>query len=151
MLRRRLALFAVLLLLFGKPIPLFAQPASTPLPAENCENCVDDDGDGDIDRADTSCAPPIDGANAGIGDVGTGVERQHFCAVDRVVGAAVPRAAELLTFAGRDVASEFPCLVAGADGGNAGVSEPDRKPVRRCDDAIQKAAQRLLRARLKSM
>jgi hypothetical protein len=33
---------------------------------ENCENCLDDDGDGKIDRADPDCAQPADGADAGV-------------------------------------------------------------------------------------
>ncbi len=253
------------------PVAGFAQPTATPtpVPAEDCENCLDDDGDGDVDRADAQCAPPIDGANAGLGDltaarlldrcgktsqragaklagarlaavasclkaaatciqlrpgdaacrtlatdacarnlgklgavrnaldvalarscalpgvepadllaasgagflgelqpcarrgvatlanvddVGTCVERQHECAADRALGAAVPRAAELLAFAGRDVAGEFPCLPSGANGGNAGVAEPDdRRAVRRCDDALHRAAQRLIRGRLREI
>jgi hypothetical protein len=79
------------------------------------------------------------------------VQRQQACAVDRVLGAATPRAAELRAFAGRDVASELPCLGVGANGGDAGVAEPDRKPLRRCDDAIRRAVQRAVRARLKSL
>jgi hypothetical protein len=38
---------------------------------EDCENCVDDDGDGKIDRADPDCAPPANGAGAGVGDAAT--------------------------------------------------------------------------------
>ena len=38
------------------------------------------------------------------------VGRRQACAVDRVLGATVPRAAELLTLAGRSPSSELPCL-----------------------------------------
>ncbi len=265
MLRRCFALLGVVVLFSGQPTWAFAQP--TPV-AESCENCVDDDGDGDVDREDASCAAPSDGALAGIGDsatakpldrcsktlqragaklawarltavasclkaaatciqsrpgdancrtlasvacarelaqlapvaasldaaltkscgvpdvasasllapVGLGfagetepcgrrgvgpladiadvaacVQRQHACAIDRIIGVANPRAAELLTFAGRDVAVELPCLGAGANGGNAGVADSARKAVRRCADAIQRAVQRLVRARMKSL
>jgi hypothetical protein len=262
--------FLLLVLLLAAPSAPLAQsttPTPTPVPAEDCENCLDDDGDGAVDRADTQCAPPIDGNATGFGDaagraldkcgktlqragaklawarltavasclkaaaiciqtrpadsacrllatdactrslaklvpattalapalarscgtpavtstqllaafgvgfggetepcarrdaaplagvddVATCVERQHACAVDRALGAAVPRAAELLAFAGRNVASEFPCLGSGADGGNAGVAPSDRKALRRCDDAIQRATQRLMRARQKKL
>lgn len=87
----------------------------------------------------------------GVDDVGTCVARQQKCAVDRALGAAVPRLPELLAFAGRNVATEFPCLGAGVDGGHGGVAEPDRKDVRRCDDALHRATQRLVRARLKAL
>ena len=249
---------------------LTGNPASpTPLPtAEDCENCLDDDGDGQVDRADSDCAPPIDGANAGladvtaaraldkcskaiqkagaklagtrlklaagclkatatcvqtnhadaaclataaaicannlgklvpakalldaalvkncsapnvasadllraaglgftgetepcsrrgttmlagVADVSTCVQRQHDCIIDRVIAATVPRAAELFTLAGRDVASEFPCLTASASGDGTGVAETKQKAIRKCDDAIQRAAQRLIGARLKTV
>lgn len=88
------------------------------------------------------------GALGGIADVATCVQRRHACAVDRMVGAAAPRAAELLAFAGRDVASEFPCLGADANGAGVGTDQSKRRALRRCDDAIQRATQRLLDARV---
>jgi CSLREA domain-containing protein len=33
---------------------------------ERCDNCVDDDGDGAIDRVDSGCVPNADGAGAGV-------------------------------------------------------------------------------------
>ncbi len=52
-------------------------PTVTPTPAvEDCANCVDDDGDGDVDRADAECAPPADGGGQGIaGGAGAALER----------------------------------------------------------------------------
>src|SRR5262249_20588222 len=43
---------------------------------EDCENCIDDDGDGKIDRDDPDCAAPANGAGAGIGgDAGKAVDK----------------------------------------------------------------------------
>lgn len=50
-------------LVFGTPRGL--------VPGEVCDNCIDDDGDGYIDRADSDCDHPADGGGAGIGDPGT--------------------------------------------------------------------------------
>ena len=37
-------------------------------PVEDCTNCVDDDEDGDVDRADFGCGLRADAAGAGLGD-----------------------------------------------------------------------------------
>ncbi|MCC6765758.1 MAG: hypothetical protein IT293_13965 [Deltaproteobacteria bacterium] len=43
-------------------------PVCTPiLPDEVCDNCLDDDGDAAVDRADPDCPEPADGAGAGLG------------------------------------------------------------------------------------
>lgn len=50
------------------PPPSHAQPLT-----EDCDNCVDDDSDGLVDRADTTdCAPLANGTGVGIGDVTRG-------------------------------------------------------------------------------
>src|SRR5687767_12206689 len=67
MLRRTVALLGGLLVVSSTPILASAQ-ASAPLAVEDCENCVDDDADGDVDRADGNCAPPSDGGGAGLGN-----------------------------------------------------------------------------------
>lgn len=36
--------------------------------SETCDNCIDDDGDGAVDRADPDCPPPANGGGAGLGD-----------------------------------------------------------------------------------
>ncbi len=41
---------------------------------EDCDNCVDDDGDGLVDRKDPDCTPPADGMHQNIGDVSAGKE-----------------------------------------------------------------------------
>jgi hypothetical protein len=52
-----------------------ATPQPTPT-SEVCGNCLDDDGDGDVDRADDECPTPADGAGQGIGgDTGRDLER----------------------------------------------------------------------------
>ncbi len=38
------------------------------LPDEDCDNCLDDDGDTAIDRSDPDCPPPADGAGAALPD-----------------------------------------------------------------------------------
>jgi len=52
-------------------------PTATPTPApEDCGNCIDDDFDGAIDRADSDCPAPADGAGIGIaGAAGVDLER----------------------------------------------------------------------------
>lgn len=49
-----------------------ATVAPTPTPTtgatELCDNCVDDDGDGLIDRSDSDCPTPADGGGSGLGD-----------------------------------------------------------------------------------
>ncbi len=52
-----------------------ATPQPTPT-AEVCDNCLDDDGDADVDRADADCPAPADGAALGIaGDAGRDLAR----------------------------------------------------------------------------
>ena len=52
---------------FNAPIdtPEFCNTIGQP---EDCENCVDDDGDGLVDRADPDCTEPANGGGAGAGD-----------------------------------------------------------------------------------
>jgi hypothetical protein len=47
------------------PTPTVTPPCASP-PCEDCENCIDDDGDTLIDRADPDCAAPADGAGSGL-------------------------------------------------------------------------------------
>lgn len=50
------------------PTPTPTATACASPPCENCENCVDDDGDTLTDRVDPDCAPPANGAGAGLAD-----------------------------------------------------------------------------------
>ncbi len=51
-----------------------ATPTATPTPAcanppcEDCENCIDDDGDTLVDRADADCTPAANGWGLGVAD-----------------------------------------------------------------------------------
>jgi len=67
----RFRLSAPLVLAFALFLTSVASPSSAAfISQENCGNCVDDDGDGLVDRRDTAdCAPPADGMDQGIGDV----------------------------------------------------------------------------------
>src|SRR6185369_11744807 len=70
----RFVFLGLLLLHLTQPAHSPAQPTSTAtsalVPAEICDNCIDDDGDGAIDRADGDCPAPADGARVGLSDVG---------------------------------------------------------------------------------
>jgi hypothetical protein len=54
----------------GAPAPT---PTATPVcaspPCEDCDNCIDDDADGLVDRRDADCAPPSNGSGAGLPDL----------------------------------------------------------------------------------
>jgi hypothetical protein len=63
-----------------------------------------------------------------------------------LIAAAVPRAAELVTFAGRAPATDLPCLPTAAPGSGAAAPEL-RKAIRKCDGSAQKASAKLLAAR----
>ncbi|MEO6026646.1 MAG: hypothetical protein ABIR79_07265, partial [Candidatus Binatia bacterium] len=233
---------------------------------EDCENCIDDDGDGKIDRADPDCAAPANGAGAGVTtaaakavdkcaktirkvgtkltsnrlkqlgaceqavadcvqlkpgdaaclakaqgkctkakaalptaeakltaaigkacgepavtaanlrataglgfdgetaacggrgvngvatvtDVAECVRRQQQCAAERLLGAAVPRAHELLVLGGFALENDFICIEAGANGGGVAIAEEKRKALRKCAVTIQKAATKLAAGRAKA-
>jgi hypothetical protein len=53
-------------LVFGVPTVAAGQAG------ENCDNCVDDDGDGYVDRLDRECEPPAAGGGQGTGVPATG-------------------------------------------------------------------------------
>jgi len=46
---------------------VFATPVSYGNVGEVCDNCIDDDHDGNIDRLDGECEPPAEGGGAGVG------------------------------------------------------------------------------------
>ena len=55
--------------------PTVIPTSATPIPSatprtEICDNCIDDDGDGLVDRDDPDCPPRADGLGAGVGDAG---------------------------------------------------------------------------------
>jgi hypothetical protein len=72
------------------------------------------------------------------------VVRSHECAVERLLGLVVPRAAEFLTAAGHG--SEFPCLDGSKLGGGQGFGAIKGKTLLKCDKAIQKTGGKLLGA-----
>ncbi len=87
---------------------------------------------------------------ATIADVAACVRRQHACAAERVLGAAVPRARELLLLGGWDPGTSLACLEEGANGAGSAIAAPKRKALRKCDRTIQKAAAKLLMGRTKA-
>ena len=54
---------------------------------EDCENCIDDDGDTLVDRADPDCALPANGAGVGVGDAKVGKAVDKCGKTIRKVGA----------------------------------------------------------------
>jgi hypothetical protein len=59
---------------------------------EDCGNCVDDDGDGKVDRADPDCLPvPADGGGAGVGDPDTGKALDKCAKAIRKIGGQARR------------------------------------------------------------
>jgi CSLREA domain-containing protein len=87
---------------------------------------------------------------ATLADVAECVTRQHVCAAARLLGAAVPRARELLVLGGFDPATDLGCFATGANGGGTAIAPEKRKPLRKCDGAIQKAASKLQSGRAKA-
>ncbi len=85
-----------------------------------------------------------------VADVAECVRRQHQCAAERVLSAAVPRARELLVLGGFDLGTDFACLETGANGGGSAIAAEKRKALRKCDAAIQKAASKLVAGRAKA-
>jgi len=59
---------------FNAPIdtPQYCNTVGEP---EDCENCIDDDGDGLFDRADPDCGTRANGAGAGVGAAGKAVDK----------------------------------------------------------------------------
>lgn len=59
---------------------VFGSPTAIPgLAGEICDNCVDDDGDGAVDRLDTECRAPAFAAGNGLGDPKGGGKRVDAC------------------------------------------------------------------------
>lgn len=86
-------------------------------------------------------------------DLARCLARQHACRVDVAIGAAAPRAYELLRRAGRDVATEFPCLALGSDGDGGGLGDPKTKgkAASACEKALAAAGAKLVKTRLKGV
>lgn len=58
---------------------------------ETCDNCIDDDGDGAIDRADPDCPPPANGGGVGLGDARGKSALKCQKAITKAGGALVAR------------------------------------------------------------
>ncbi len=84
-------------------------------------------------------------------DVADCVVAQHACRVEDLVATQVPRAAELVSFAGHDPAVELPCLAAGANGGGSNVAETLRKATVKCQQGIGKAGAKFASAKAKAL
>jgi hypothetical protein len=78
------------------------------------------------------------------------VRRQHACAAERILGAAVPRARELLVLGGFDPETDLSCVPTGANGGGLALAADKQKAIRKCDVAIQKATAKLTAGRAKA-
>jgi uncharacterized delta-60 repeat protein len=69
----------------GGPTPTVTPqptPTATPidLPGENCANCIDDEGDGYLDRDDPECPPRANGGGQGLGTPKVGGKAIAKCA-----------------------------------------------------------------------
>ncbi|MEB2283139.1 MAG: SBBP repeat-containing protein [Myxococcales bacterium] len=96
-----------------------------------------------------ACADRGVAALTTVADVASCVLAEHACRAENLVGSQVPRAAELLMLAGRNPASELPCLGAPADGAGAHLGAAAKAAVK-CQKAITKAAAKLASARMKT-
>lgn len=71
--------------------PAVPLPTATPVcaspPCEDCENCVDDDHDGLVDRADADCGSPANGGGMGLADAGAAKAVDKCAKALRKVGA----------------------------------------------------------------
>jgi len=91
---------------------------------------------------------------ATIDDVAECLGLQHECRLEQMFAKEAPRAAEMLDLlfgAGR-ASQQFPCLGAGANGGGAGLQNPDAaKAAVKCQQTIKKAGAKFALGVLKSL
>jgi len=99
---------------------------------------------------DGACQDLTAAGSATVADVAACIRERQQCAAERILGAAVPRARELLVLGGFDPVSQFRCLDGGALGGGAAIAAEKRKALRKCDATIQKAATKLVAGRAKA-
>lgn len=98
---------------------------------------------------DAPCVAEGAAAPATIVEVAACLQRGHACRADELAAFESPRAAELLTLAGQNLA-DYPCVAFGADGGGAGVADPLRaQAVDRCGKTIRDAAAKFARGKSK--
>jgi hypothetical protein len=90
-------------------------------------------------------------------DIATCVVDRHECGAERLLVAAVPRAAEMLRAIDHDPTIPFPCLAIadlsqGADGGGDGILDAKRaKAAVKCQVALEKAGLKLATAGFKAV
>jgi hypothetical protein len=94
------------------------------------------------------CAARGVAALTSVSDVITCVLAEHACRAENLVGSRVPRAAELLRFAGRTPATELPCLDAPAEGAGANLGVRG-KAIVKCQQAMAKAGAKFASAKSK--
>lgn len=95
-----------------------------------------------FDAEVAACAAAGVGSLTNAADVAACVIARHECRVDRLVGDELPRARALLSLAGRDPATDAPCLPATNASGSAGDGA-----LATCAEALAKAGARLVTAR----
>ena len=100
-------------------------------------------------------AETVDCARYGItlnggADTGECTIRQHGCRAQQLVAQENARALELAMLGGLDVANDFPCLTAGANGNQNGLGDAKRgKSALKCQQAITKAGAAFAKKRQK--
>ncbi len=103
-----------------------------------------------FDDETSACKGRGVGTVATVTDVAACVLRQQACMAERALGAAVPRARELLVLGGLDPSADLGCIEATTNGGGSAIAAEKRKALRKCDGAIQKATAKLLAGRTKA-
>jgi hypothetical protein len=96
----------------------------------------------------SACAAVGVAALDSVADVVLCLGRRLACEADRLLGAAAPRARELLGLAGVDPAV-FSCAIDGADGGGQGLGDVARgKALTKCEKGVEKAAATFVKQQL---
>jgi hypothetical protein len=96
---------------------------------------------------------PCEATFASTSDILACIHRQHGCRAEQLVGVSVPRASDLLAFAGQNPAVRYPCLatVAPPNGVLTGVAGEKTKALIKCEKTIQKAAVTLVSTAAKAI
>ncbi len=94
----------------------------------------------------TPAVHPCAQSFASFTDVADCIVTRHECSIERILLAAAPRAGEMLSALGHDLATDFPCLLdpltnSGSNGGGLGLADvATQKTAVKCQAAITRSA-----------